>query len=458
MRCPQPGQLEAAKRRSAAPRLRIRRRSLAFCQIILLLWLCPSLSAEDSALSLEDCIELAMAAPSTATAAERGVDAAEEGRRVAKADLLPGVGARSGYNYTSPVTNGPNPFSFVANNGVREYLALAESSWELDLSGRLRAGLALARANRDLAAADARIARRDLRRAVAVAYYDLLFARRAEGLEEAALEQARQFERLTRTRQSQGESSMADVYKAVTQTASFEQRLSQARLDAQLANQVLASFWTADADIPVRLQDRLDNPTAPPDAVAARGAGGEPGAVSSIVSTRPELGRLDALSEQQRAARSAARAQLRPQAAAVVQYGLDANQVSIDQRGYAAYVNLSVPVFDWFRSRGLSRQASYREEQIRLQREESERAFARDYLRAKASTRSWFERMPIAQRAADAAQQNLRLTRLLYESGEGLMLDVVTAQSQATDAGRAYYAAVAQYERSLIELEVASGR
>ena len=42
---------------------------------------------------------------------------------------------------------------------------------------------------------------------------------------------------------------------------------------------------------------------------------------------------------------------MKPEASVVFQYGLDANQVRADQRGYAAFVNVNVPVFDWFRSR-----------------------------------------------------------------------------------------------------------
>ncbi len=107
--------------------------------------------AQQQALTLEDCVKLALEAPSAAQTAEREEAIAKERQTAARAELLPQFGLTSTYAYNSPATNGPNPFSFVALNGVREYLATADTNWSLDLSGRLRAGMAVARAGRDLA-------------------------------------------------------------------------------------------------------------------------------------------------------------------------------------------------------------------------------------------------------------------------------------------------------------------
>lgn len=410
--------------------------------------------AQAPPLTLEDCVRLALEAPSAATVAEREEAIAGERRTAARSELLPQFGLSGGYNYNSPLSNGANPFSFVAANGVREYLATADMSWSLDLSGRLRAGLSLARSLRDVAGANAAIARRDIRRAVGVAFYDVLVSRRVAGLEEQSLEEAREFERLTGARYRQGEASRADVLKASAQRAQFEQRLSQARLDARLANQILASFWTADVDSELPLADTLDAPPAP----SVEALEGDLQQARSALESRPEMARLTALGRSAEAQQHIARAGLKPQADLVLQYGLDANQLRADQRGYAAYVSLRVPVFDWFRSRSGVREARYRREQVDFQRASAERALTREYLAARSRVESWHERIPMARGERDAARENLRLVRLLYEGGEGPAADVVLAQTQAAQAGRAYYSAAAQYQRALADFELAAGR
>jgi OMF family outer membrane factor len=406
---------------------------------------------QQNPLTLEDCVRLALEAPSVVQSAELEESIADERRTAARAELLPQFGVHSGYVYNSPLANGPNPFSFVAFNGIREYLATADTNWSLDLSGRLRSGLALARAGRDVASADLAIARRDLRRAVTLAYYDLLLARRIVELDERNLEEAREFERTVRAREERGDAARADVLKASAQRSQFEQALVQTRMDARLANQILASFWTADADRELLLADGLDSSAQPPaDALAPESR--------EAIRQRPEFQRFDAMGRSYEAQRAIARAGLKPEANLILQYGLDANQVRADQRGYAAFVNVNVPVFDWFRARSGAREAKYRQEQVQQQRAEAERTFTREYLAARSRVQSWRERIPLARSELDDARESLRLVRLLYANGEGPALEVVVSQVQVARAGRSFYSAIAEYNRALADFELAAGR
>ncbi len=410
--------------------------------------------AQTAPLSLDDCVKLALQAPSAASVAERETAVAAEGQTIARSTLLPQVSVHNGLAYNSPLLNARDRFSFVAANGLREYLATVDSAWQIDLSGRLRAGMALAQAGRDLAGVDLRLAQRDLRRAVAVAFYDVLLARRLVELEQSGLDEAKGFESQTQARQRQGEASLADVHRAAAQRARFEQRLGQAQLDARLANQVLASFWTADADRELTLHDDLDQPPALPVAAAES----SPDSVDAFIRRRPEFDRLAALQRGFQAERSIARKSLLPQTDVVFQYGIDSNNVRIADRGYQAFLNVNLPVFDWFRLRATARQARYHEQQTEQQQSIAERTLSREYLAARAQVQSWHERVPMALGELTDARESLRLARLLYESGEGLALDVVAAQTEVTDAGTSYFSALAAYRRSLVDFEVASGQ
>ena len=56
------------------------------------------------------------------------------------------------------------------------------------------------------------------------------------------------------------------------------------------------------------------------------------------------------------------------------------------------------------------------------------------------------------------AEDDLRLSRIRYEGGEGSALDVVTAQSQLAQARSNHYTALANYLNARADLEVASGQ
>lgn len=433
---------------SVLPRMSAR----LFANLLLVLSGSPLASGSEK-LSLEDCVRLAMTAPSTASVARQEVAAASAGITAARAALLPQARFAAGSIYNSPLLWDRSQFSFVALNGLREYLGYLEIRYDLDLSGRIRANLALARAQRLLAEASRRLAERDLRRAVAGAYYDLLLARHMVEQERSGLAQAEDFERRVQALARSGEASLADVHKAAALRARFQQRLSQAELNAQLANQALASFWTDRVNEELDIVDSLENPPEPPGEIL------EPvREVADVVNRRPELTRLAALEQQYLAEARIARAGLRPQASAVVQYGLDANRVWAQDRGYALFVNLEIPVFDWFAARSQARQAEYRRTQVLQQAAISRREFAREYWAAAARVRSWWERSRYARQELEHNREDLRLARLRFESGEGSALEVVTAQTQTVDSAEAYDSALAEYLKAIVDFEVASGK
>src|SRR3989442_3644445 len=165
-------------------------------------------------LTLDDCIRLAQSAQSNVDIARRQVEIARHGITQARAGFLPQAFIGSGFTYNSPM-NGE--LSFIALNGVREYQALGNVAMDIDTSGRLRAQLARARADQDIAAAGLGVTQRDLRRAVATAYYRVLLGRRLVEVTRASLDEAQPFERRTRLLAENGEAARADVVKAAAE-------------------------------------------------------------------------------------------------------------------------------------------------------------------------------------------------------------------------------------------------
>jgi outer membrane protein TolC len=399
-------------------------------------------------LTLDDCVNLARATPSSVRLARQQAEIARYGITQARAGFLPQFSVGSGFIYNSPLLYDRNAFSFIPLNAIREYTALPTAALELDTSGRLRAELDRARADRDAAAANLSLSERDLRHAVAVSYYHVLLARKLAEATRANLIEARSFEDRVRRLVESGEASQADLVKASSQTIMLDQTQQALELDARLANHDLASFWTTDVDATLGLVDVMGQPPRPPETSP------EP----SPFLRRAEFRLFDAEKSGFLADARRARADLLPQASIIFQYGIDAQRVSIDNRGYAAFLRLNIPVFDWFRARSASQQFQTRAQQIETTRQITERTFSREYQDALARVQLIYAQIATTDAQVKLSEENLRLSRVRYEGGEGPALDVVLAQAQLVQARSNFYLVRANYLVALTDLEVARGQ
>lgn len=408
----------------------------------------PALAQAAQPLSLNDCIRLAQSVPSVASVAKQESEIAGLGVKVAQAALLPQSQFDAAYTYNSVLRGGSPLQSFVALNGVREYQFLLTASQEVDFSGRLRADVARARAEREAAGASVTITQRDLKRAVTAAYYRLLLARHLETALRDSVAEAESFEKRTKLLVDEGEAAKADLVKASAGAALLRQAYNAAQLDAQTSNMELAAFWTRDVATPLDIVDAFEPPPVAESEASIAGA----------YLSRPEFSLLDA---QKRSFLQEARrikAQLYPQASVSFQYGLDTNVIRARDRGYALFVNLNVPIFDWMKTLNSSRQFRVRAEQTENSRSIAERVFSREYESARARMKLYLEQISIAASQVKLAEEDVRLSRLRFEGGEGAALDVVTAQSQLAQARGNYFTSIANYLNARADREVAAGR
>jgi outer membrane protein len=413
-------------------------------------------SGQSTPLSIDDCVRLALKAPSSVTVARQEQQIAGYGLRAARSSFLPQFEFNNSFTYnSSPLPSslaGESGLrgigSFVALNGIHEYQTLLGTMWEIDTSGRLRAALARARADQQVAAADLAIIQRDLRRAVAGAFFRVLLARHLAAANRDVLKEAESFAQRTRAMMNAGEVARADVVKAEAQVAFLAQNVNATELEASVANAELASFWTAGVNAELELADKLESPS-PPELSPQE---------ANVFLRRPEFSLLDAQRRGFEADYRHQRSFLFPQLTLNYQYGIDSNRLAIRDRGQAAFVSFNIPVFDWFRTRDLARQFRLQADQVGTRREIAMRELSRDYQNALTRTRQIYAQIGMAQTQVRTSRENLELSRVRYEGGEGPALDVVAAQSQLAQALTNYYTALASYAAARIELEVASGR
>ena len=413
------------------------------------LLLCATLQAQP--LSLDDCLKLALAAPSSVSLARQENEIARQGVTQARAGFLPQTHVTSGFVYNSPQRDDRSTFSFIPLNAVREYVGLFSAGQEFDTSGRLRAELARARAGQDAAGASLAIAQRELKRAVTTAYYRALLTRRLASVANDALAESESFEKRARLLFEGGEAAKADLVKASAQAAFLRQSFNAAELEARTANMELASFWTRDVAARLDLADVLDRAAPDPETAAAA-----PPAAGFL--RRLEFNFLDAQKRGFNAEARREKAALYPQASLIFQYGIDSVAVRARDRGYAAYINLNIPVFDWFKARSATRQFEFRVQQVETTRAITERTFSKEYETALARVKQFHAQISLTRTQTDLAQEDLKLSRVRYEGGEGSALDVVAAQNGLAQARANFYTSMANYLNARVDLEVASGR
>lgn len=399
-------------------------------------------------LSLTQCIELAKNAPSSVKRARSQLDAARFGVRGAKANFLPQLSISNNFIYNSPLLYDRDAFSFTALNGVHEYSSLATSSLEVDTSGRLRAIYDRATANRHSSEANVVISERDLRQDVSVAYYRLLLARQLVVSTNENLRAARDFESKVKQLVQGGEASEADLTKASLESALLERTAEAMKLEAELANHDLASFWTTDVGVPLVLADDLNNPASAPTLPQE----------DNLYLKRPEFQIFSAQIDGFKADARQARALMLPQLNLSFQYGIDSLHVTTRDRGYAGFVHLDIPVFDFLRARSEQRQFQSMAAQAEADKNIGKRLLSKEYQDALSQVASSYSQISVTEHQVELAKSNLNLSRLRFEGGEGTALDVVSAQSLLVQAQIDFYTTRANYLNAQSALKVASGQ
>jgi outer membrane protein len=434
----------------ASIELRLCRFRFQLCLVLSLLLSACIGNAQTAAgkLTLPQCIELARNAPSTVKRARAQLDAAKFAERSVRANFLPQVSIANGFTYNSPLLYDRNNFSFVALNGFREYSSAATSTLEVDSSGRLRALYDRARANRKIAETGVAMSERDLERTVSVAYYRTLLTGKLLVSANDNLQAARDFETKVRQLVDGGEASQADLTKASLEVSVLERTAESMKVEADTAEHDLVSYWTADVATPLNLADDLDGELPVPGAPSE----------DAPYLKRPEFRLFAAQIAGFNADARQARAGMLPQLNLSFQYGIDSTRVTSRDRGYAGFVHLDIPIFDFLRARSVQRQFQSEARAAQTDLSIGTRLFSKEYQDALSQVKGTYSQIAITQRQVDLAKENLRLSRLRFESGEGTALEVVTAQSALAQADIDFYTTRADYLNALSALKVASGQ
>ena len=374
---------------------------------------------------------------------------AAEDRKQAVAASKPTVNVFNQYIYTEG--NGTPSGVFVSNDGVHVYNEQLQAHEEL-LAFTRRGEIRLAKAAEAVQKARADVALRGLSAVVIQDYYTIAANEDKLANAQKSLTEAQQFLEITQKQEQGGEVAHADVIKAQLQLQQRQRDTQEAQFAVDRAKIGLGVLIFPSLQANYEIVNDLSQlpPLAPFTEVSSLGS-----------ANSADLEVAQAGVKQASLAVNVARYSYLPSLGLDVFYGLNANEIAVrtDRQvlGYVAQATLIVPVWNWGAIHSRVKQASLREQQAKLDltvtQKQVEASLATSYEEAKIA----FTQIESLRSSVDLAAESLRLTLLRYTAGEATALEVVDAQTTASQARNGYDDGLLRYRAAYANLQALTG-
>ncbi len=426
-------------------------------------------SAPDSPLtiSLQNALERARKYGAQVETANIALQLAKEDLKQAKAAKLPSANGMNQFIYTEG--NGTPSGVFVANDGVHvynEWLMGHEDLFALARRGEVRQ----AQAAQAVARAKADIAVRGLNATVVQDYYGVADAQRKLQNAQTSLAEAQRFLDITQKQEHGGEAAHADVIKAQIQAQQRQRDLQDAQLAIEKAKDTLAVliFPSLRSDYTI-VDDMSQLPALP----------ALPEITAQAHSNSPDLQAAKAGLTQAQAGVSISKYAYLPSFGLDVSYGIDANQFAAETNyptfatgrstfpatqvpyrqnlGYSAQATLNIPLWDWGSIHSKVKQASLKERQAEIDFSLAQRQLEAELATSYQEAQTALSQVESLRSSSDLSGESLRLTILRYQAGEATALEVVDAQTTASQARNAYDDGLLRYRVAMATLQTLTG-
>ena len=352
-------------------------------------------------------------------AAER-VRAARAGETISNSWLFPSVGmSASGSDRSSGYSTAKKqgyPDTRTASAGL-------DVSWELDLSGRLRAGAEAAEAEALAAEDGVRGVRLLVMSDVASNYFTLVGAlRQAETLRAISAAQDETL-RLVNARHRAGLATPFDVERAQTDAASARAQIPPLETLAAVARHRIAVLIGDQAFNAASIQH------SPVNVVAPEARQGQP---ATLLQRRPDVLALMAQLDAANARRKEAAAEWFPRLFLGASYGRQGLELNGLDLGAARFTNvaalLTMPIFNAGRTRAINEVAESGQREALLRAEDGIVRALEDVENALVTRAQERQRAASLQSAAESAEAALSHAQSLYDRGQIDLLPLLDAQ------------------------------
>ncbi len=426
---------------------------------VLLPWLLVTLARAEP-LDAEACARAALANSPDLQAVQARAAAARAAVDQAAAAYYPQVGLGAAYARTD---NPSQAFMMELNRGE---LALADPAFNpnqpedqdntrMSVQARYalydggRRGLAKASAEAASAAASAqtRVARNALVHEVRRAWYGVRQAAALVRLGEETVASMQENVRVAGERVQAGQSLQSDVLNLEVSLAEAEEQLIRARNGLELA--VLALNTAIGQDL-ATAEEVL--------AVALPADPSIPPAEEGAVEQRPELAAAQAAVAAQESQYRLARRGYAPQVSAFGSVDWDSNVDTDFEQSYFAGVGAEWELFTGFRRGASVGAAAQALAAARADLASLRNRLALDYRSAVLTVREAGQRLEVARRSQESAEEALRITRVRYTEGSADVTELLTAQNGLTATRTREESARYDLWTALSNVERAAGR
>ncbi|MFI5387107.1 MAG: TolC family protein [Fimbriimonadales bacterium] len=319
----------------------------------------------------------------------------------------------------------------------------------IDINGNLHHQLGAAKssllATRDSLAA----AGNDMRLNARNAFFQVLRAQKLVDVQKQALTDAQEQLKNTELLEKGGVAAHVDTLRVQSQVQQSQSDLIAAQNALAIANAGFNAALARPIDTPVELVDISVLPSPPTDEAKLR---------ASAMAQRPEakslLNSRKALAEVRRAAETG----LMPTLNFSVNYNRGFNTGAFGQPyTLGGTLTLGWPIFDSGITKARVKEAKQDEEQARIQYEQEIESISQEVRQAMANLTNAMQRLDSATKQVQYTEENLRLARLRYQAGEGILLQVTDAETLLTQARNQEVSARYDYLTAYAQLQHALG-
>lgn len=409
------------------------------------------------AVTLDACIEAALAGnPDVRAAAERA-QAARAAIREAYSAYYPTLGASAGYALTD---NPPQAFMMLLNQrdvSMQSDFNNPPSTDNLALSlgaqymlfdfGRRGLDARMARDSAEIARLVLRGLQNDLVHQVTAGYHGVLQAAAYVTAQEESVQTLMESRRVAQERLQAGGALQTDVLNLDVQLSRANDDLIRARNGVKLA---IAALNTA-------IGHEMASATNMPAALTGPGARPRETDDPAVIQSRPEMQAALLMSEIRESGYTKARRQYTPTLSV---FGtLDWNSdVSTDfENSYMVGAQAQVAIFDGFRRRAAVTAAAAQARAARSDIDKVANQLRLDLTTALIKAGEAWERMETAKKCTESAEEALRITRERYQSGAADIPELLTAQTGLTGTRTRNISALYDYLTALSNLDRARG-
>ncbi|PKL77018.1 MAG: hypothetical protein CVV27_07305 [Candidatus Melainabacteria bacterium HGW-Melainabacteria-1] len=358
---------------------------------------------------------------------------------------LPQITATAGYGRQDPVLsqqstdtsgaggaglgNNPQFAAFLGTASVNTFNSSITMNQMLFAGFRIIDGIRLGQINVDLQQQALRQTRQNVAFQVANAYFNALRAYEVVASDKQALLQAREQVRLAEVRLRAGTGIKLDLLQAQSQEIQVQQRLSLDLSAYEKAKMSLNQVIGRETLHPLELN---------PHATVANYAVDAKAGLLTALENRADLRQFRLQREMAELNATIQGRAVWPTISAQVRYNLqdsavvDGNNRSVQNMNYG--LNMNWPIFDGFAAQAKSQRAQQQALQAQISEDQLQQRVILDIEQALLDIREALEREQMARAGVELANESLRVARISYREGAGIMLNVINSQLSVQQA------------------------